>query len=83
MNKPGKPSWQSLETWALVLAGLLETLNGAGVFASGSPAAHVIAGLAALFATLRTGLKASEARSSAITTLASTKKKAPPRPLIG
>jgi len=77
MNQPGKPSWQSLETWALIVAGLMETLHAAGLFPPDSPAAHVIAGLAALFATLRTGLKASESRSVAIRDLAqaSAKKK--------
>ena len=54
-----------METWALVLAALVETLHSAGVFPAESVGAHVIAGLAALFAVLRTGLKASEAKSVA------------------
>jgi len=82
-NQPGKPSWQSLETWALLLAGLMETLHGAGVFPPESPAAHIIAGLAALFATLRTGLKASESRSVALTALANAKKKGASKSLNG
>ena len=65
MNQLGKPSKNSLETWALLIAGIVETLNAAGVFSQDSMGAHVVAGLAALFATLRTGLKASEARSIA------------------
>ena len=63
MNQPGKPSWKSLETWALLFAALLEALHGAGFFPTESMGAHVVAGLAALFATLRTGLKASETKA--------------------
>jgi hypothetical protein len=62
-NNPGKPSWKSLETWALLLAAVLETLHAAGFFPEDSIGAHVVAALAALFATLRTGLKASETKS--------------------
>ena len=65
MNQVGKSSLRSMETWALVLAAFVEALAAVGVFAEGSQGAHVIAGLAALFAVLRTGLKASEARSIA------------------
>lgn len=65
MNQLGKPSKNSLETWALLIAGLVEMLHAAGVFSPDSSGAHVIAALAALFATLRTGLKASEAKSLA------------------
>jgi hypothetical protein len=62
-NNPGKPSWRSLETWALLLAAILETLHAAGFFPADSVGAHVVAALAALFATLRTGLKASETKA--------------------
>jgi hypothetical protein len=65
MNQLGKPSKNSMETWALVLAGLIEVLHASGVFSPDSAGAHVVAALAALFATLRTGLKASEAKSLA------------------
>jgi hypothetical protein len=65
MNQLGKSSLQSMETWALALAGILETLHAAGVFHPESVGAHVVSGLAALFAILRTGLKASEAKSVA------------------
>jgi len=65
MNRLGKSSWKSGETWALILAGFMESLQAAGVFHQDSVGAHVIAGLAALFAVLRTGLKASEAKSIA------------------
>mgnify|MGYP003147455685 FL=1 len=65
MNQLGKPSKNSLETWALALAGIVEVLHAAGVFGTDSAGAHVVAALAALFATLRTGLKASEAKSLA------------------
>jgi len=48
-----------------MLAAFVETLHSAGVFHAESVGAHVVAGLAALFAVLRTGLKASEAKSVA------------------
>ena len=65
MNQLGKPSKHSMETWALLVAGLIEVLHASGVFSAESVGAHVVAALAALFATLRTGLKASEAKSLA------------------
>ncbi len=65
MNQLGKPSKNSMETWALLVAGLIEVLHASGVFNPDSAGAHVVAALAALFATLRTGLKASEAKSLA------------------
>lgn len=74
-NRIGKPSYKSLETWGLLLAGVLESMVAVGIFPADSVGAHVVAGLAALFATLRTGLKASESRSQAVVELANLRKK--------